>query len=176
MKKPHTKAAKIDIQKLKPKRRRVGRNARSVNHTCPNCLSTIVVNSLGQWECTGNKLKLWSKDFERYKKMNAVEKEEYLNTLDNKDKFLEWYNQNSLHCGWNSQLQKTENTYSVKIPDPIAVNKIERSLGRSLEEDELEEGKFYYRKLVGDKYEYSTEPTEGWHLYVIPRVSFPDDV
>lgn len=176
MKKQPTKINKIDVKKLKPKRRRIGHNVRSVNHTCPNCLSTIIINNLGQWECTGNNLQLWSKEFERYNTMSAAEKEKHLETIDNKEKFLEWYNQDSLHCGWNSQLQKIENTYSVRIPDPIAVSRIEKSLGRNLSEEELEEGKVLYRKLISDKYTYSTVYCEGWNLYVIPRISFPDEI
>jgi hypothetical protein len=108
--------------------------------------------------------------------MNSNQKENYLKTLDNKDKFLEWFQQKELQCGWTSQLQTQNNTYSVKIPDPIAVGRIEKSLGRSLEDEDLEEGKLYYLRLIGDRYEYSEEQHEGWNPYIIPRVSFPDDV
>ena len=176
MKKPRTKTPKIDVQQLKPKRRRIGKNVRSLNHTCPNCLSTIIINDLGQWQCTGDKLKIWTQEFSKYKKMTDRQKEQYLLTLDNKDKFLEWFQQKELQCGWTSAVQKQENTYSIRIPDPMAVGRLERSLGRTLEGEDLEEGKLYYRKLYGGKFCYSEQQHEGWHPYLIPRVSFPDDV
>jgi hypothetical protein len=176
VKKPNLKKPKVEV--YKPKRRRVGINARSVNHTCPNCLSTLTLTEQGQWKCTGNKLKLWSKQFEEYEKMNVIQKQKYLNTLDNQDKFLEWFNQkDKLVCDWLSRSATVEPTYSTTIPDPMAVNKIEKKLGRELTEEELEEGFVFYRKLIYNEYFYSlTKVDKDWTSYILPRVNFPDDI
>ena len=177
MKKPITKIEKLDKTILKPRRRRVGKHARSLNHTCPCCMSIVKINNMGQLECTGNNLILWRKDFEVYSKMNATDKEAYLNSLNNKEKFLEWYQRkDDLHCGWSNNYSKIDQTYSTMIPDPIAVGKIERSLKRPLTEEELEEGYVFYRTLENNNYIYSTENLENWNKYIIPRVSFPDEV
>lgn len=176
------KPAKINTQKLKPKRRKVGRNVRNTNYSCPNCLSTIHVNHYGQWQCTGDKLNLLRKDFEAYEKMNTQQKQEYLDTVDNKDKFLALFSErDNLRCSWSNQEPKIQQTYSTQIPDPIAVGKIERSIGRNLTEEELEEGFKFYRKLSdrtpGQVYEYrlTAQESTDWREFILPRVTFPDE-
>ena len=181
MKKPKVKPYKIDQSKLKPKRRKGKKHVRSNDHMCPNCFSKLIVDEVGNLTCSGDKLKLWKEKIEDYDKMNIEEKQQFLTTIDNKGKFIEWYNlKEDLQCNWNNKVVTEVPTYNVTIPDPMIVGKIEKSLGRPLTEEELEEGFVFWRRLITENtYEYSNHfyriDMDDFEEYHIPRRNFPDD-
>ena len=151
------------------------KNRRNALNLCPNCMSTLIVNALGEFECTKDRLKLWLKEFERFEDMNTKERETYLKGIDNTDKFFELYGKRTkLDCGYSTRIVDITPTYSVEIPDPMQVTRIEKSLGRKLVDTELQEGVLFYRDNFSGKITAKPE-TEGCTAFKIERVKFPDD-
>jgi hypothetical protein len=166
---------KINLQTLKPKRRKVGNNVRTNDRTCPNCLSALKVSTDGSWECTGNRLKFWEEEFKKFDLTVENEKENFLKNFSNPIKFLDmkdqWMKNREINCGFNSRLFYPNTGYSVQMPDPIVVGKIEKGLKRTLTEEEIAGEKSLF-KLDGV---YLTEYKEGAERIDIPMISFPED-
>ena len=137
----------IPVKKLKPKRKKRGRNDRTNSLSCPNCLSKLVTNSIGLLECTGDRLKLWEKEFERYYKLDDAKKVEFLKNVSANGNFQELYDRwvyarenelpNEFDCGYSNVLFPPSGTIKVRIPDPIFCKRIEQKLGRKLTEEEI---------------------------------------
>lgn len=143
------------------------------NLQCPLCLSTITVIN-NEYCCTGDRLKIWENEFKEFETLSKpIEKDEYLDKFSNKDLFIELYNKkDDLNCGFTFSSVIFSNKYEELIPDPIIVGKIEKSLGRRLNDNELEENYTFYR--ISNK--YSTEEFEDSYEYKIPRIKYPDDL
>jgi len=147
------------------KRRQTNANLKSISNLCPNCFSTLVKNEDGDIECSGDKLKFWKDEVALYKKMNVEQQKIYLESLENANEFLRLAaaveTAEALDCGYSANLVSIIPNYSTRIPDPMAVNKLERKLKRLLTEEELEEG--YTFKLDNE-------------IYMLPFINFPEDV
>lgn len=151
----------VVIKKFKARRTKEKTHARRTNPICTNCLSSLVVSGEGKYECSGDRLKIWEKEFLAYTKMSDKEKIRYLMAFSHPDLFEElfekWsYKEGDGHrpnfeCGYSNKIYSLINPLRVMMPDPILVKKIEKSLGRKLTEEELygekdifREGKTYF--------------------------------
>ena len=113
-------------------------NYRSVSSLCPNCFSTLLTDERGAIQCSGDRIKSWQDEFDKFKALSDKGKEEYLARLDNPERFLELAGTlGSQDCGFSTKISHVAPNYSVRIPDPMAVNKLERTLQRKLSEEEL---------------------------------------
>lgn len=138
---------KVPLKKFKAKKDRRKKNARSTITNCPNCLSTMKLNKLGSWECSGDKLTIWDKDFEEFLKLGEKERGDYLNNLSNYSRFVELFDKwkyaketnapEEFNCGFINAVFPMTGSASVRIPDPLVVKKLEKKLGRELTYDEL---------------------------------------
>ena len=138
------------------------------NYLCPLCMSDLkVVNN--KYECTGEKLELWRQKTDEFLSMNEEQKKEYLKNIQDVDIFMEWTKKDRIECEFTSVLESYSDRYSM-IPDPMVVNRIEKSLKRTLTEFELEPDYIFYRKGK----EYSLEEKSGYYEYCIPRCYFED--
>ncbi len=137
----------VPLKKFKAKKNKRINNARSTITNCPNCLSSMRLNSHGSWECSADKLTVWEKDFMAFSKLGDKEKGEYLLGLSNYSRFVElfdkWkYSQDNnapeeFNCGYTNTVYPMIGTATVRIPDPLVVKRIEAKLGRPLTEEEL---------------------------------------
>lgn len=82
----------MKISKLKTKKPRKFNNANSFCGVCPACLSPLITNSKGYQICSGERLKIWEKEFKKYKMFSKSEKEKFLKLFDDSEKFLEMFN------------------------------------------------------------------------------------
>lgn len=171
------KPPKIDVQKLKPKhlRKKGASNAGRDNNACPHCLSTLKVDRHGNWECTGDRLKMWVVEFEKYDDMTELNKLKYSNTLSNEDKFLTLFTKwksGDLVCEYSSNFVNVYSKQKYQIPDPMLVGRLERNLGRELTDAEKLGDQPIYK--VNNKYTSIYAP--GAEIIEIPMVSFPEDL
>lgn len=135
---------------------------RNVSNLCPNCFSTLNIDDSGGFACSGDRIASWRKEIEAYREMPEQAQQTYLATLSNPSKFVELVGSfDTLDCGLSNQLSNVTSTNNTRIPDPMAVGKLERILKRSLTAEELEED-----------YEFEFEGKR----YTIPFVNFPDDI
>jgi len=176
------KTHNIKVKKLKPKQKKKQfYAARNTITNCPNCLSTMKLDRLGLWECSGDKLKIWEPDFVRYKSMDEQEKLKFLSNLSNSGRFLElydrWlfaYNSDSaepFNCGYTNVLFPLTGTAQITIPDPLYTKILEQKLGRPLTEEEIHgESELYsYKNKV------LTEWKKGAKLIRIPFIILPNE-
>lgn len=143
------------------KKRRSNRvNLRSVHNLCPNCFSRLIQDEAGNVHCTGDRLKSWQEELDKYLKLTVGEQQDYLLALSNPSGFLNLINfdDGTVFCMFNNKISPIGAESNCRIPDPMAVSRLERQLARPLQEHELEEG-------------YAFE-----NGYQLPFVNFPDDV
>lgn len=137
-------------------------NYRSVSNLCPNCFSTLGQDAAGAIICSGDRMKAWHEQFAKFNAMDDDAKAEYLGKLDDPDRFVELATSLNGHdCGFSTKISHVAPNHSVRIPDPLAVMRLERTLQRRLSEDELDEEHVFQ--------------VEG-KPYRLPFVNFPDDV
>lgn len=172
---------KVKVKKLKARAKKRGRNDRSNNLSCPNCLSKLITNTYGVLECTGDRLKLWEKEFVKYFKLTPEEKLEYLKGVSSDGNFQDLYDrwvyaqeQNTpeeFGCGYTNTLFPPMGTVKVRIPDPIFTKRLEDKLGRKLTEEELigESPLYFYQGRV------LTEWRKRAKEIRIPYVILPDE-
>jgi hypothetical protein len=133
-------------------------NYRSVSSLCPNCFSTLTTDEAGAITCSGDRIKSWQDEFDKFKALSEIDKKKYLAELDNPKRFLELAGTlGSQDCGFSTKISHVVPNYSVRIPDPIAVRAMERKLQRLLTEEELDE-----------KYIFENG-------YKLPFTQFPED-
>jgi hypothetical protein len=101
------KPKKIEILKLKPKRRRIGKNVRNINNVCPYCLSILKVGIDNKWYCTSEKLNVWKEELVKYQNLPTEQQLQYLNTISNKDKFAKWVESSEVECEYNAQKKQS---------------------------------------------------------------------
>lgn len=144
---------------------------RTVNHLCPNCMSTLEVKS-GKYICTGDVLNYWRQELEKYDNMKDDEKQIYFNSVSDKEVFSNILsNRESLNCSYSSNLTSIMTDNNMLVPDPLVVSKIELKLGRRLTEEELVEDKAFYRSGSN----ISLQKVEGFEEFKIPFIRFPED-
>lgn len=148
--------------KYKPmSNRRKAKNANISFNLCPNCYSKLI-NVSGEVVCSGDKLEYWKLEAEKYVAMSTIEQAEYLLTIEDCDKFLDIVvDRDNISCGYSNRITPVTSSNSLRIPDPMAVSRLERQLGRSLTDEEQEEG-----------YEFVLNNS----TYTLPFCSFPDDI
>lgn len=173
--------AGVKVKKLKArKKKKEHGNGRRGNPICTNCLSTLLVGEEGKYECSGDRLKIWEREFLNYLKMNDKEKIRYLMAFSHPDLFEElfdrWnYKDNDGHrpnfeCGYSNKIYSLVNPLRVMMPDPILCKKIEKSLGRALTEEEKYGEKDIFR--AGNS--YFEDFKKGRVRVKITLVFFPD--
>lgn len=116
------------------------------DNICPYCLSKLL-NEDGRMVCTGNKLKIWEKQFIEYAKMPIEERNEFMTNFAESEKFEELYNKWShvdrngdrpnFTCGYTDKVFSSLPDNRILIPDPLQVRRCERALKRPLTEEEL---------------------------------------
>ena len=137
-------------------------NYRNVSHLCPNCFSTLSQSQQGEMICTGDRLDKWREEYQRVSQLPSLQMKEFLDQLEDVSRFLELGSSKfGESCGVSSKLNYVAAINSIRIPDPIAVTKLERTLKRSLTEEELNE-EFVFQ-LDGNSYQ-------------LPFIQFPEDV
>jgi hypothetical protein len=173
---------KISLKKFKARKEKKKKSARSTTITCPNCLSRLVLNKLGLWECTGDKLEVWKEDFIKFSSMEEKQKGEYLVKLSNYSRFIELFDKwkysievaapEEFNCGYTNVVFPITGSASVRIPDPLIVKRLEKKLGRKLTEEEL----------IGESelYSYSGRVLTEWRkkakVIKIPYIILPSEV
>lgn len=137
-------------------------NYRSVSNLCPNCFSTLGQDQNGAIICSGDRMKAWHEEFKKFNGLSEEEQADYLSKLDDPDRFLELASSLSGNdCGFSTKISHVAPNQSIRIPDPLAVMRLERTLQRKLSEDELDEEHVF---------EVEGKP------YRLPFVNFPEDV
>ena len=150
---------------------RLKKKKRIINHLCPNCMSTLVLES-SRYVCTGNRYTYWLQEFKHYDSLSENEKESYLDTIADVDIFFEMYkSKDSPDCGFSTKLSNIIPNNTIRIPDPMVIGKIELNFCRKLTDKELEEGFLFYRKGKS----FCVEPKVGYVEFTVPFVRFPDD-
>lgn len=141
-------------------------------------MSTLITEG-SQVSCSGDKLKYWKNEVEKFIKLNPYDQAAYLDGLSDEARFLEILkNKDNLVCEFNNNLVPVGPVTSVRVPDPLAVAKLERTLGRGLTELELEEGYEFVldTRLVFNGVGVDMKVTEKDIIYTLPFVNFPEDL
>ena len=171
----------VTVNVMAPKPRKEKKYAVRSTSTCPYCKSKLILNDLGAWECTGEKLKIWENDFYKYKRAKEKGKEEILARFSNTSRFLELYDrwaydiiekgEPTYDCGYTNEIYPLMAECQEKIPDPLVVKKIEQKLGRKMTE----------RELLGeqDLYWYGGQVLTEWRkkakLVKVPWIVLPSE-
>lgn len=169
--------------KLKPhKAKKKGKSYRLTVTTCPSCLSTLKLTSSGVWQCSGDRLDTWKKEFLTYNALDDKDKAAFILNYEDPSIFLnllEKFNfidkngcRSNFQCDYSNRLGSIVHSYSVSIPDPILVKTIERNLHRKLNELELD-GQNEIYLYQGN---YSNIWIKGCKKVKITRIDFPRDV
>jgi len=120
--------------------------SRTKDNTCPHCMSKLLDNS-GIMSCTGSRLTVWVGDFKRYEKMNNTEKQKFLISFSDSERFTELFtrwshidpdgNRSNFSCGYTSKIFSSLPDNRVLMPDPMQVKRLEKALNRKLTEEEM---------------------------------------
>ena len=171
----------VKVKKFKSYKHKERKNASTANTTCPNCLSTLVVE-LGVLKCSKDRFMQWEKDFLIYNKLNSEEKSKFILTYQDPNIFRELYEKWSVvgeagsrplfDCGYDARLSNPVSRYRSYLKDPILVKTIEKSLGRELTEEELE-GEVVIWKAGNS---FFSDYKEGRKKAKIPVLAFPTDL
>ena len=171
----------VKVTKLKPKRNRSKKYARHTVTSCPNCLSTLKLNEVGVWDCTGDRLQIWVSEFEKFDRSTESQKKEYLLNLSESNRFLDLYskwkfqdesgNRPNFNCGYTNEVYPPMSKIKTRIPDPAFCKSLERRLGRELtEEEKANEVEIWeWQGIV------STEKRAGAKKIRIPWITLPED-
>lgn len=172
---------KVTLKKIKPKdKKKEFYDTRNSITTCPNCVSRMMLNDKGFWDCSGDRLKVWETEFIKYKGLDNSKKVKYIKDLSNSSRFLELYDRweyalnsdgETFGCGYTNVLFPLNGSVQVRIPDPVFTKIIEQKLGRKLTEEELYEEQeiFFYAGRILTKYR------EGAKVIRIPWVVLPTE-
>lgn len=134
---------------------------KSSSNLCPNCLSEMTLEN-SKYVCSGNRYAIWKTEIEKYKSLSEDDQLTYLSNIANPSKFLEMVdNVASFECLTTNRLNSTIPSQSLRMPDPLAQNKIEKLLKRKLTDQELEEG-----------FVFSVNGKD----YTLPFINFPEDI
>lgn len=138
-------------------------NSRHSHNLCPNCFSRLEIDKVGNVKCSGDRLDKWQEEVTKYLALKGAEAQLFLAQLSNPSGFLSLIDISTgkAVCGFDSKITPVISTSEQRIPDPLAVSRLERNFKRKLTEEELEEG---YEFIVDNK------------LYKLPFILFPDDV
>ena len=170
----------IDIKILKSKKEKVYNNAPDFSTTCPYCFSALIKNDVGVFECSGDKLAIWEKDFLKYHSLSEEKKKEYLKTISYIDLFEELYQKwnfidesgkrVNFTCEYSNKLFNPIAKIKTQMPDPCLVRIIEESLNRKLTEEE----KAGEMEIFKEGKKYFADWKRGRTKVKIPILEFPD--
>jgi uncharacterized protein with von Willebrand factor type A (vWA) domain len=148
-------------QFMKMRRNRENGNSRTRSNICPYCLSSLVLDENNKYKCSNDRLKLWEKEVEKYKKLTVEQKQKYLKTLDSSTKFLDFINKEKIECEYSESLIcAVSKETSIRLPDPLQVSKLEKEFNRRLTEEELEEGYVFYKDGKNYNIEFLNYPED----------------
>jgi uncharacterized Zn-finger protein len=172
MKKIKTKVKSINLVNLKANRK-LNIKQRSVEHRCPYCLSRLMPH-LNTFKCSAEKVFMLTDDFKLFANLEDDEQDEFLSELEDPNTFLDLFEKwesNELDCNYNNKFHNPiDNKFS--ILDPLAVLKVEESLGRELTEEE----KANQSPIWTDGVNYFDEYDKGLILFKLPLIAFPEDI
>jgi hypothetical protein len=171
----------IVVNVLKPKDKKEVNNGRSNTLTCPNCLSKLTLDSNKNQQCSGSQLKIWEVEFIKFQNLTEDKKTEYLKHVSYDSMFLELYDKwaySVLHnkpeeynCGYTNKIFLPIPSCQVTIPDPIQLTIVEKSIGRSLTEEEIfgEKELYYTQGVVTEEFTATSKKLK------IRLIRFPED-
>lgn len=176
------KGQQVTVNVFKPKQKQKAvSHARDIYSSCPNCGSKLIINVVGAWECTSDKLEYWSEQFKQFMQMLPEKQVEYINKLSTDSNFFDLYDKwlttykedkpKDFNCGYTNNISLPIGSSRTIIPDPIFCKILETGLKRPLTEQELRnESPIYIRKKkVKDKWFL------GSRAVVIPYIILPDE-
>ncbi len=172
---------KITVQVVKPKNKVVQKNRPRNVTSCPECNSTLILNNLGVWECTGDQIKQWDSQFRKYARLDEDGKVEYLKSVSDTGRFEylfgRWeYSQEleevSFDCGYSNRIHLPLPDSKSRLPDPLFVKHVETKIGRPLSEEE----KWGEHDLWFFQGQYFTKYRKNARKVRIPIITLPDDV
>lgn len=170
----------LKIKHFSPKKPKSPKNNyRQKNTICPYCLSTLVLNTVKTWECTGDRLKLWETEFLKYNQLSIEEKTNYMLNFSHPGLFLDLYEKWNyiedgrrvrFSCEYSNKIFNPISRFRTTLYDPIMVKCIEKSLGRKLlleekegEVDLYREGRTFFKDFK-----------RGRVKVKIPQITYPD--
>ena len=171
----------VEVKVYKPKRDVKKTNRSKTTSICPECGSTLKVGEFGVWECQGDQLEHWHREFVKFTAANDERKAEILKSISDMGKFLDlysrWQNAQELadyefDCGYTNRIHSPNARTRNTIPDPIQVKRIERQLGRKLSEEELYNEDEIWQ--IGGRFLKFYK--KGAKRVKIKRVAIPEDV
>jgi ribosomal protein L37AE/L43A len=172
----------VKIKKFKTKNKKSRQNVRRNVFNCPNCLSSVKIDELGIWECTGDKLKIWEEEFNKFYHLPKDKKDKYIKTIISDSRFLDLYDKwvysyennksEEFTCGYTNKIFLPIVTVKCVIPDPIYTKFIESRINRKLTLEEIsgEDELWIYKGSVYKKYR------KGANKIRIPFIRFPEDI
>ena len=142
------------------KRRNSLVNFKSVHNLCVHCFSRLTRDETGDSVCTGDRLEYWQGELDKFLQLSTAGQTKYLESLSNASGFLSLvdFNTKQVFCGFSNNISPIVSEDQTRIPDPMAVSKLEKKLKRILKPQELEE-------------DYAFE--DG---YKLPFLNFPEDL
>ena len=118
-------------------------NYRKTQFLCPECMSKLTTNSDYSKVCSGDKLKYWAKEFKKYKKLNDDDKQQYLESVSMKGKFLDLYDRwckvGSISCDYSNRIYSLVSDNVTTIPDPLQIKYLEKQLKTVIDVSKLDE-------------------------------------
>lgn len=145
---------------MKPLRRNKNVVDKRFNNLCSQCNSRLL-NVDGISICSGENLEYWKKEIDSYLLLNPKEQQNYLMGISDKGTFLSYIDSGIPECYLSNDLSIFNKKQKLLIPDPIAVIHLERTLKRSLSDEEKEQD--YVFILEGKEFK-------------LPMLEFPGDL
>lgn len=171
----------IVVDVLKPSVKKELNVARSNTLICANCLSKLTLDSAGNQQCSGDHLKIWEVEFNKFSLLNETDKTEYLKNISYDSRFLELYDKwvysvsvnkpEEFNCGYTNKIFLPMPNCQTIIPDPIQMSIIERNVGRKLTEEEIygEKELYYTQGVITEDFTNTSKKLK------IRLIRFPED-
>lgn len=172
----------VTINVFKPKEKiKAVSHARDIYSSCPNCGSKLVINVMGAWECTSDKLDYWLEQFKKFMQYTPEQQVTYISKLTIDSNFLDLYDKwltantdnrpQDFNCGYTNNITLPIGSNRIIIPDPMFCKFLEIRLKRPLTEEELRnEATLYIRRG-----KIKTKWFLGSRAVVIPYIVLPDE-
>lgn len=171
----------ITVDVLKPSLKKEINVARSNTLICPNCLSKLTLDTMGNQQCSSSQLKIWEAEFLKFSLLDDTNKTIYLKNISYDSMFLELYDKwaysvaantpAEFNCGYTNKIFLPMPTCQTTIPDPIQMAIIERNVGRRLTEEEIygEKDLYYTQGVVTEDFTNTSKKLK------IRLIRFPED-
>lgn len=171
----------ITVDVLKPSAKKEINVARSNTLICPNCLSKLTLDTMGNQQCSSSQLKIWEAEFLKFSLLDDTNKTIYLKNISYDSMFLELYDKwaysvatsspAEFNCGYTNKIFLPMPNCQTTIPDPIQLCIIERNVGRKLTEEEIygEKELYYNQGVVTEDFTKTSKKLK------IRLIRFPED-